>query len=240
MSWITRHGRTAVAIALSLPAGVTQLESFRPVGPNSQSVRPAVTAAQGLQSSDDVDDVRPGQHNRPAVPEGQGPFHNPASPSCDRNTPSVVPPGGGQDGLRGPSNKLRSSIHSDGENKCCIGFLYFSQSLHDRRKGPVSSQHSGTSFHLPPHCILSIHALQVCMGARSNPGPNQEDMRNPATGLADFKVQICCPAPQSFRHSLILCMVIQPVWAPFAISLFCYQAFGHATFKSRGCVEAKF
>mmetsp|Transcript_10608 Transcript_10608/g.25133 ORF Transcript_10608/g.25133 Transcript_10608/m.25133 type:complete len:271 (-) Transcript_10608:233-1045(-) len=49
------------------------------------------------------------------------------------------------------------------ENKSCLGFLYYSQGLHDRNKSPV------------------------CIGARTTPSTLQENLQSPTTGLVDFK-----------------------------------------------------
>eukprot|EP00873_Tetraselmis_striata_P033302 jgi/Tetstr1/453566/TSEL_040534.t1 len=66
----------------------------------------------------------------------------------------------------GSSPVLESgSAESDrkGDNRCCLGFLYFNQSMHDRQQGPM------------------------CVGVRTRPSTVQEDMRNPLPGLVDFK-----------------------------------------------------
>jgi len=73
------------------------------------------------------------------------------------------------------------SSRRDKRQKCCVGALYYSQALMDRRAGPV--------MNLLRASTLSA-LLQICGGmkrTRRNPQPIQE-LQTDSNNLSDFKV----------------------------------------------------
>ena len=108
------------AAALGMPAGMSTL--MEATKPNGKAPEAEVVLRD------------PGQAAPPAASAAAGPLPDHARSSVLFGEAAGKPQksSGGTGGVPG-----RGGAPSSDESKCCLGALYFSQALHDRKKGPV-------------------------------------------------------------------------------------------------------